>query len=609
MNVLNRIFSRILAMLSREKAESTAIIKYPPKEQQETRNREIDDKDTIKVASARIVSMPFQPYGRRDDKQCNYSQEYWTAYNQGYSYYNRGWYSNAKEILLTIYNENHSSGAYYTHLLRTYRKLYSKYVEKKKYKEALLEMEEMFSKCPNTTTTDIKSYNKIIDILKEEDSTARLSKKEIVKDTKPDCIIESQFISLVQTEKKPKGFKLSQPSGEDILRLQNRSHLLPTNLPHINFSRGSIEYLSASSIPSISDDLYRFNEAPDRSCFVSATRDLSIKLYNWDLILQKSFDARAYCNAHYSLRDLSISPDLSLVAFVSESRAFVLDSNFRVISRLGTLPKEGWKRISKNKPNVEEIFSRHLQILGITQSNPTTDEIKSAYRRLAFVYHPDKNPDGPKAAERFREITAAYEVLTNEDARRAFAGLDDEEEWIQVLDTLKFEAGGVTFSVEISLGGDGRDWIYALGFAPDSKRLYLGCYSGRVYRASLDGCVDIIYTIPEDKESIYGAGNPIVMIFHDNECLYIVTHWYLYILRGDDVVACIHRQKGTYKWFKGGFLFYQGNALNVLSPNGESFGTIQFKNNIRNIASTDDLLLVETGLKSFLFKMHKIVTQ
>lgn len=47
-------------------------------------------------------------------------------------------------------------------------------------------------------------------------------------------------------------------------------------------------------------------------------------------------------------------------------------------------------------------------------------EIKKAYRRLAMKYHPDRNPDDPTAAEKFKEISEAYEVLANPQKRAAY---------------------------------------------------------------------------------------------------------------------------------------------------------------------------------------------
>ena len=46
--------------------------------------------------------------------------------------------------------------------------------------------------------------------------------------------------------------------------------------------------------------------------------------------------------------------------------------------------------------------------------------IKSAYRKLAKELHPDKNKDNPKAAEKFSEVTRAYDLLSDKDKRARF---------------------------------------------------------------------------------------------------------------------------------------------------------------------------------------------
>ncbi len=58
-------------------------------------------------------------------------------------------------------------------------------------------------------------------------------------------------------------------------------------------------------------------------------------------------------------------------------------------------------------------------ILGVARSADEKD-IKSAYRKLAKELHPDKNTDNPKAAERFSEVTRAYDLLSDKDKRARF---------------------------------------------------------------------------------------------------------------------------------------------------------------------------------------------
>lgn len=58
-------------------------------------------------------------------------------------------------------------------------------------------------------------------------------------------------------------------------------------------------------------------------------------------------------------------------------------------------------------------------ILGVSQSADAA-AIKSAYRKLAKTYHPDQNPDDPKAKERFAEISAAYDIVGDADRRGQF---------------------------------------------------------------------------------------------------------------------------------------------------------------------------------------------
>jgi molecular chaperone DnaJ len=106
----------------------------------------------------------------------------------------------------------------------------------------------------------------------------------------------------------------------------------------------------------------------------------------------------------------------------------------------------------------------YYAVLGVS-SSASADEIKKHYRKLASKHHPDKNPKDAKAAERFKEISEAYQVLRDptrrkqyDDLRRygAFSGFGGSRGGGGTRDT-GFPgggAGGFRFE-EVDLGGLG----------------------------------------------------------------------------------------------------------------------------------------------------------
>lgn len=89
------------------------------------------------------------------------------------------------------------------------------------------------------------------------------------------------------------------------------------------------------------------------------------------------------------------------------------------------------------------------EVLGVSRS-ASQDEIKSAYRRLARRFHPDVNPNDSEAEEKFKEVGAAYAVLSDPDKRARFDQYGTTDD---VPSDPFFGGGGITDLFDMFFGG------------------------------------------------------------------------------------------------------------------------------------------------------------
>jgi len=114
-------------------------------------------------------------------------------------------------------------------------------------------------------------------------------------------------------------------------------------------------------------------------------------------------------------------------------------------------------------------------ILGVARS---ADEaaIKKAYRKLAKELHPDRNTDNPKAAERFSEVTAAYDLLSDKDKRAQYDRGEIDEQG-NPKSPFGYGGGGTTYRPRGGPGG-GRSFEFETGGA-DFGDIFEGIFGGK----------------------------------------------------------------------------------------------------------------------------------
>ncbi len=120
-------------------------------------------------------------------------------------------------------------------------------------------------------------------------------------------------------------------------------------------------------------------------------------------------------------------------------------------------------------------YKDYYKTLGVAK-NASTKEVKSAYRKLARKWHPDVNPTKKKEAEeKFKEITEAYEVLSDPEKRKTYDTLGSD--WQQ---RVRDYQGGQTYQYQPGQGGVQFDFGDGEGGFSD----FFQAFFGNIGRAS-----------------------------------------------------------------------------------------------------------------------------
>lgn len=340
--------NQIRAYFSRELTDSELVKmndsqKVPTEPFSEKEKIQVKD---IDISKAKKIFLPELKYERTPDPGDLVNQD-WEKYESitltALRFYNTRRYLLSKEEWLKIFDWYHRDQRYHTYLLRTFRKLIEESIKKKRFSEAYEQLNELFTKCPNYTNTDVRNYNSVVSQLNNDNPDQKLELKPLLV-KEPDYRIESHSVELMQVISKPRGIKLEHTGATSVLELKSISDFLPNTLPHLFFDETKISFTRTSLIPGLPNNTYRFRESQSLNSFLSSSKELRVHLYNWNLELLGYFDAAKFAEGHTHLRRIELSSDLSFFIFTVIDKAYLLDSKLNLLRAWNVPYKKGFEK-------------------------------------------------------------------------------------------------------------------------------------------------------------------------------------------------------------------------------------------------------------------------
>ena len=153
----------------------------------------------------------------------------------------------------------------------------------------------------------------------------------------------------------------------------------------------------------------------------------------------------------------------------------------------------------------------YYQILGVNK-HATDKEIKQAYRRLARKHHPDLNPSDKSAEAKFKEINAAYEVISDPEKRRKYDQFGDRWEYAE---QFAKSAGNEGVRQDFARGGTTFDFG---GLGDIFSGLFTDSGKGPRMRYRPQRGQDIDYSIEVSLEEAYHGSKRILELQTEEVC-------------------------------------------------------------------------------------------
>jgi len=290
---------------------------------------------------------------------------------------------------------------------------------------------------------------------------------------------------------------------------------------------------------------------------------------------------------------ISISPDWKRSVVTIADQLFVYDKFHGLISNLKIPLKQGWELLSfeqKNQESKGEI-NQDLEILGITSSSDP-DEIRRVFRRQLRELHPDLNRDDPDANEKTINLIKAYERVMGESPENI---LEDSTKESETFRTVQSNNDSV---FDIYMVGDGIDWVQSILLNDDSTFIF-GTTSGHCVKANPKGVVEFAMNL---GLHIYKVAIVRGILFS------LVDRFIVSIDEKFDTQEIRFAESFMNFVASKQYLAYaKDKTVSLVGIDGSAGPTIQFKQQIRFIAITNQGLVVDSGSSQHLFDVKTAV--
>jgi hypothetical protein len=521
---------------------------------------------------------------------------YWVDFNKAESLYKQNKYLETKRLLLKYIDLETHSG-YIPFLLRVYRKLIQKAIIDKKLINAIAIYDEFFTVCKGqTTNTDNRNYNKIVDSLSQ--SHPELAKRHVEK-TKilPDFTIHSNGKNLnfvrsykgIPTGQAPRGVYYQVYHYNDCCWYIKNFY--NNDKPDNAFAKIYITTANGVFRDEITVDhlIYRIDKASGSDLFVTVSFDLKLYLYQGNACKPKVTDLSSKIEDRYMLGGLSISLDEKEIFVAVLDKLYIFDRTLGLINTY-VVPKISLDNHKRSSLSVSPEISNALITLGITENSVILDDLKNAFNKKIRQVHPDLHPNDEHANEKTRDVLDAYEILI-----KKYHPNEHDYEKIRI----DFGSG-----CHIFIGcGNPEDHIRTLCVLENGD-LLVGCYSGNVYQVQND----FVFR-PYFKSKI-----AINQILENGEYVYCTDRSMINILKNKKFLNRIpiswgfERLINTEKYF----LIKATRQLRVFTCDGELLGVIETKNSISDAYFDKESLLVIISNKIMAFTIsadEKVISQ